>query len=169
MPTRSKTDKPNLDLILSTLDSITTRLDSITTLTDEFAADASQARNSAAAAISKVAQTWEKVGALDRRVADLERIVIDIVVPSVARFDAMLGEAESMSQGQGLILNVTQTAKALGVSRTTVYKLVESGALPAKKFASSAEVEPRTVILVEDLKRYIADLPSADASSKESA
>ncbi len=165
MPTQDR--KPNLDLILSTLDSITTRLDSITTLTDEFATDASQARNGAAAAISKVAQTWEKVSALDRRVADLERIVIDIVVPSVARFDAMLGEAESMNQG--LILNVSQVAKSLGVSRPTVYRLIESGALPAKKLSTGSDTAARTVVLSEDLKRFLSELPSADEAPKESA
>lgn len=61
-----------------------------------------------------------------------------------------------------LILNVTQAAKALGVSRTTLYKLVESGRLPARKFATSEDTEPRTVILSEDLKAFLADLPSAE-------
>ena len=61
-----------------------------------------------------------------------------------------------------LILNVTQAAKALGVSRTTLYKLVESGRLPARKFATSEDTEPRTVILSEDLKAFLAGLPSAE-------
>ena len=61
-----------------------------------------------------------------------------------------------------LILNVTQAAKALGVSRTTLYKLVESGRLPARKFATSEDTEPRTVILSEDLKTFLAELPSAE-------
>ena len=61
-----------------------------------------------------------------------------------------------------LILNVTQAARALGVSRTTLYKLVESGRLPARKFATSEDTEPRTVILSEDLKTFLAELPSAE-------
>ena len=61
-----------------------------------------------------------------------------------------------------LILNVTQAARALGVSRTTLYKLVESGRLPARKFATSEDAEPRTVILSEDLKAFLAGLPSAE-------
>lgn len=82
-----------------------------------------------------------------------------VLSEDLKRFLSGMPDANETRMSEGMILNVTQTAEALGVSRTTVYKLVESGALPAKKFASSAEVESRTVILVEDLKRYMADLP----------
>ena len=61
-----------------------------------------------------------------------------------------------------LIMNVTQAAQALGVSRTTVYKLIESGRLSARKFATSEDAEPRTVVLSEDLKTFLAGLPSAE-------
>ena len=46
---------------------------------------------------------------------------------------------------EGLILNVSQVAKVLGVSRPTVYRLVESGALPAKKLSTGSDTTARTI------------------------
>ena len=86
--------------------------------------------------------------ALDR-IAELERRI------AVLETDTLVED----SMDTALILNVTQTARLLGISRTTVYKLIQSGALSARKFASSEDVEPRTVILTEDLKAYLAALP----------
>ena len=60
------------------------------------------------------------------------------------------------------LLTVKEVEEYLRVTRTTVYKLIQSGALPARKFASSEDADPRTVVLSEDLRAFLANLPSAE-------
>ena len=108
-------------------------------------------------ALSKLGQVRydllrEQTDHLEKRLLRIEAIVEAI--------QDQLRQEEYMPET--LILNVTQAARALGVSRTTLYKLVESGRLPARKFATSEDTEPRTVILSEDLKAFLAGLPSAE-------
>ena len=108
-------------------------------------------------ALSKLSQVRydllrEQTDHLEKRLLRIEAIVEAI--------QDQLRQEEYMPET--LILNMTQAAKALGVSRTTLYKLVESGRLPARKFATSEDAEPRTVILSEDLKTFLAELPSAE-------
>lgn len=91
--------------------------------------------------------------------------VIDVVEnlnDRVASLEDRLSELEAKVMSEPLLLNVTEAAQALGVSRTTVYKLIESGRLSARKFASSDDAEPRTVVLREDLKTFLANLPSTE-------
>ncbi len=47
-------------------------------------------------------------------------------------------------------LSVKETANILGVSIHTVYKLIESGEIPAVKISSR-----KTVIKAEEIERYI--------------
>ena len=108
-------------------------------------------------ALSKLGQVRydllrEQTDHLEKRLLRIEAIVEAI--------QDQLRQEEYMPET--LILNMTQAAKALGVSRTTLYKLVESGRLQARKFATSEDAEPRTVILSEDLKTFLAELPSAE-------
>ena len=63
---------------------------------------------------------------------------------------------------ESLILNISQVARALGVSRPTVYRLIENGILPAKRLATGPDTGPRTVVLSEDLRTYLVNLPSAE-------
>ena len=94
------------------------------------------------------------IGALEQRIDGLERRID-------AAIELYFGRQED-DMSESLILNVTQVAKTLGISRTTVYKLIQSGALPARKFASSEDADPRTVVLSEDLRAFLANLPSAE-------
>ena len=87
---------------------------------------------------------------------------IDDLAARIDRLEVAIGD-----MSEGLILNVSQVAKALGVSRPTVYRLVESGALPAKRLSTGPDTAARTVVLSEDLKRFLSELPSADESPKE--
>ena len=96
---------------------------------------------------------------LEKRVAKLEADTATRLVEAVMETTPLV---EEQPMTEGLILNVTQTAKALGISRTTVYKLIQSGALPARKFASSEDADPRIVVLSEDLRAFLANLPSAE-------
>ena len=50
-------------------------------------------------------------------------------------------------------LSIEDVQKAAGIGRTTIYGLINDGSLPAKKIGK------RTVILIDDLKRYLAGLP----------
>ena len=93
-------------------------------------------------------------GYLEQRIDGLEKRID-------ATIELYFGRQED-DMSESLILNVTQTAKMLGISRTTVYKLIQSGALPARKFASSEDADPRIVVLSEDLRTFLANLPSAE-------
>jgi len=51
--------------------------------------------------------------------------------------------------------SIAQASGALGLCRDSIYKLIRSGALPAKKCGK------RTLILVTDLDAYLQSMPSA--------
>ena len=102
----------------------------------------------------------DRIAALEATVARLEKVVDGDLLPTVTKMSIQMYDEDDMSEG--LILNVSQVAKVLGVSRPTVYRLVESGALPAKKLSTGSDTTARTVVLSEDLKAFLAGLPSAE-------
>lgn len=51
--------------------------------------------------------------------------------------------------------SITETARLLGIGRSTLYVLIKDGRLPARKLGK------RTLILHEDLERFIASLPTS--------
>ena len=101
---------------------------------------------------------------LEKRIAELENVVADLTADVYQEAKV----PQEYDVNEGLIMNMTQVAKVLGVSRPTVYRLVESGALPAKKLTTGGNTTVRTVVLADDLKRFLSELPSADESPKES-
>lgn len=105
------------------------------------------------ALMPRVALLEQRVEGIERRLSDLS---IELAKASAENEDDM---------NDGLILNMTQVAKVLGVSRTTVYRFVDTGMLEAKKL-SVGEGTPRTIVLSEDLDRFIQNLPSASADAK---
>ena len=100
---------------------------------------------------------------LEKRIAELENVVAGLIADVYQEGKI----PQEFDMNEGLIVNITQVAKTLGVSRPTVYRLIESGALPAKKLSTGSDTSPRTVVLAEDLKRFLSELPSADESPKE--
>lgn len=56
-----------------------------------------------------------------------------------------------------LLLSVRDAAKALGIGRTTLYKLISCGAVP------SVAVAGRRLIAVADLEAYVARLRAGGA------
>ena len=54
-----------------------------------------------------------------------------------------------------LLLDIEQTCATLELSRATVYELIGSGALDARKIAS------KTVVVMESVERFVASLPKA--------
>ena len=54
-----------------------------------------------------------------------------------------------------LAYTIAETCERLGIGRTTAYRLMSSGRLPARKIAG------RTLVLANDLERFLAELPSA--------
>ncbi|MBN9244243.1 MAG: helix-turn-helix domain-containing protein [Mesorhizobium sp.] len=52
-------------------------------------------------------------------------------------------------------LNVRQAVEASGLTRSHLYEAMKLGDLPARKAGR------RTIIMAEDLRRYIEKLPSA--------
>jgi excisionase family DNA binding protein len=55
--------------------------------------------------------------------------------------------------------SVPEVMLALGLCRDTVYKLLNSGKLPARKIGR------RTVVLVTDLERYLESLPKIGSAA----
>ncbi|MGQ0527405.1 MAG: helix-turn-helix domain-containing protein [Alphaproteobacteria bacterium] len=53
-----------------------------------------------------------------------------------------------------LSLSIEESCRAIGVGRTKLYQLINSGQLRAKK------VDKRTFILTEDLQRFLSSLDS---------
>ena len=52
-----------------------------------------------------------------------------------------------------LALSIEATCKASGLGRTTIYAAIKSGHLVARRYRR------RTVVLSEDLRRFLIDLP----------
>lgn len=94
---------------------------------------------------------------LEKRVTELENVVAELTADMFQ--ESLVPQEYDMNEG--LLINVTQTAKLLGLSRPTVYRLIENGTLPAKKLTTGSGL-PRTMVLAEDLKAFLADLPSAE-------
>ena len=94
------------------------------------------------------------IGALEQRIDGLERRIDGLT-------EMYFGRQED-DMNESLILNISQVARALGVSRPTVYRLIENGILPAKRLATGPDTGPRTVVLSEDLRTYLVNLPSAE-------
>ena len=94
----------------------------------------------------------------DERIAELENTV-DLLTADVYQEGKT---PQEFDMNEGLIVNITQVARTLGVSRATVYKMIETGTLPAKKFTTGSGMTPRTVVLADDLKAFLAGLPSAE-------
>tara|TARA_R110000744_G_scaffold333820_2_gene439271 strand:+ start:293 stop:481 length:189 start_codon:yes stop_codon:yes gene_type:complete len=53
-------------------------------------------------------------------------------------------------------LSIAQTARLLGIGRSTLYCIIKDGRLPVRKLGK------RTLILREDLERFIAELPNSN-------
>lgn len=68
-------------------------------------------------------------GELEKRIAELENVVAGLIANVHQGGQA----PQEFDVNEGLIINITQVAKVLGVSRPTVYRLIESGALPAQE------------------------------------
>ncbi len=51
-------------------------------------------------------------------------------------------------------LSIPEAVKASGIGRTTIFDMIKSGRLPAKKLGA------RTIILRTDLEAFVANLPS---------
>lgn len=51
-----------------------------------------------------------------------------------------------------LSLSIDEACAAIGVERTKLYEVIDSGALPAKKWGK------RTLILKTDLEKYLSNL-----------
>lgn len=52
-------------------------------------------------------------------------------------------------------LSIAQTVRILGIGRSTLYCIIKDGRLPVRKLGK------RTLILREDLERFIAALPTS--------
>ncbi|CUW45481.1 hypothetical protein B3286c2_0598 [Brucella vulpis] len=50
-------------------------------------------------------------------------------------------------------LSTAQTARFLGIGRSTLYNLIKNGRLPVRKLAK------RTLILRDDIDQFVASLP----------
>lgn len=50
-------------------------------------------------------------------------------------------------------LSIVQTARFLGIGRSTLYNLIKDGRLPVRKLGK------RTLILRDDLDQFVASLP----------
>lgn len=50
-------------------------------------------------------------------------------------------------------LSIAQTARFLGIGRSTLYNLIKAGRLPVRKLGK------RTLILRDDLDQFVASLP----------
>ncbi len=57
------------------------------------------------------------------------------------------------------LLDVSQVAKRLNVGRTTIYRLIEAGELPASRFGTAHCIR----ILERDVEEFIKRRTSADA------
>lgn len=55
-------------------------------------------------------------------------------------------------------LSIAEAVKASGIGRTTIFDMIKTGRLPAKKLGA------RTIILCSDLEHFVANLPSRIAS-----
>ena len=51
-------------------------------------------------------------------------------------------------------LSIPEAVKASGIGRTTIFDMIKTGRLPAKKLGA------RTLILRSDLEAFVASLPS---------
>jgi excisionase family DNA binding protein len=58
-----------------------------------------------------------------------------------------------------IAVTVTEGARLTGIGRSTLYELIGNGIVPAKKFGR------RTLVLVADLQRFIADQPPYERSA----
>jgi hypothetical protein len=59
-----------------------------------------------------------------------------------------------------LLLSIPQTSQAIGRCVATIYELIGSGQLDAKKS------DGRTLITMESIKRYVQELPSAKIAAR---
>lgn len=55
-------------------------------------------------------------------------------------------------------LSIPEAVKASGIGRTTIFDMIKTGRLPAKKLGA------RTIILRSDLEAFVANLPSRVAN-----
>jgi len=60
-----------------------------------------------------------------------------------------------------LLLSIPQTSQAVGRCVATVYELIGSGQLDAKKS------DGRTLVTMESIRRYVANLPPAKIAPRE--
>ena len=95
------------------------------------------------------------------QLSDLEERIDDhmVLIGQLQNIVEQLLIERKNDKSESLMLNVTEVAKIVGISRPTVYKLIQSGALPARKFASSEDADPRIVVMREDLLAFVANLP----------
>ncbi len=59
-----------------------------------------------------------------------------------------------MHNAERVAYTLTDAVTAIGLSRATIYRAIQSGHLPAHK------VGRRTLLLVDDLKRWLAGTPT---------
>jgi excisionase family DNA binding protein len=64
------------------------------------------------------------------------------------------------SKRDAVAYSVTDAAREAGVGRSTLYKAISSGELPARKLGK------RTLILHADLEHWLTDAPVYNASTK---
>ena len=55
------------------------------------------------------------------------------------------------------VMTVNQAAAALSCSRTHVYRLINSGALPAADVSRPGSLKPRMRVLVDDLNQFLSN------------
>jgi excisionase family DNA binding protein len=56
-------------------------------------------------------------------------------------------------------LSIAQTARFLGIGRSTLYVIIKEGHLPVRKLGR------RTLVMRADLERFVATLPQANPTA----
>jgi excisionase family DNA binding protein len=67
---------------------------------------------------------------------------------------------EQLHGGVKGAMSITETAEFIGHSRSTVWQLIRSGALPARKSGR------RTILLTSDVLRFLESLPQRELVSE---
>lgn len=62
-----------------------------------------------------------------------------------------------------IALQIPDAVKISGLGRSSIYKAIQDGRLPIRKAGK------RTLILADDLRRFICDLPTIDREARAKA
>ena len=98
--------------------------------------------------------------------SDLADSVDDFVTEVFRRLNDLEGKVAAIALLQEIddkmpkaaVLDLTQVADVLGVSRPTVYRLIASGSLPARTMLVTGK-KGRTVVLRDDLRSFLREMP----------